>query len=193
MHDENEKSRSHRYTARVVWTGDRGEGTAAYARYGREHRIVIDGKPDLLGSADAVFHGDANRHNPEDLFVASIAACHMLVYLGLCARRGLRVVAYEDEPLGTLALDAEGGRFVDVTLAPTVTIADGDDERLALELHDAAHRRCFIANSCSVPIRHRPTVRTAAAATAAASAPRATHPAQRVGGSARPTTERSTP
>ena len=33
--------------------------------------------------------------------------------------------------------------------------ADGDERiELATRLHDAAHERCFIANSCRVPIRH---------------------------------------
>jgi len=151
---------SHRYAARVIWTGDRGSGTSAYRAYGREHRILVAGKPELLGSADPAFLGDADRHNPEDLLVASLSACHMLWYLHLAADAGIRVTAYEDAAAGAMTVDAEGGRFEAVTLNPVVTIAAGD-ATLAETLHGAAHRRCFIANSVNFPVTHRPVIRVA--------------------------------
>lgn len=153
----------HEYAARVVWEGNTGEGTARYAGYGREYRVMVDGKPDLAGSADPAFRGDAARHNPEDLFVASISACHMLFYLSLCARRGVRVLAYEDHAHGVMRADAGGGgRFHEVVLRPRVTIDDPAHAALASQLHDAAHALCFIANSCSFPIRHEPVIQAAA-------------------------------
>jgi organic hydroperoxide reductase OsmC/OhrA len=154
---------THRYAARLVWTGNTGEGTARYAGYGRGYAVHVAGKPELHGSADPAFHGAPDRHNPEDLFLASIAACHMLSYLALCARHGVPVFAYEDEATGTLAMHAGGGgRFEEVLLAPVVTVADDADAELAKRLHDIAHERCFIASSCSIAIRHRPTILTAA-------------------------------
>ncbi len=147
------------YTARLIWEGNLGDGTSSYAAYGREYRILVAGKADLLGSADPVFRGVADRHDPEDLFLAAIAACHMLSYLALCARGGVRVLAYEDGVSGTVTLDASGGgRFTEVTLRPRVTVADAQHENAARALHAKAHELCFIANSCSVPIRHEATV-----------------------------------
>jgi organic hydroperoxide reductase OsmC/OhrA len=154
--------REHGYAARLVWDGNTGEGTASYTSYGRQYHVAIEGKPELAGSADAAFRGEAAKHNPEDLFLTSIAACHMLFYLSQCARRGIRVLAYEDEVRGTMTVDADGGgRFEEVRLNPVVTIADAAQAPLAEQLHEAAHELCFIANSCSVPIRHRATVRAA--------------------------------
>lgn len=154
--------REHSYAARLVWDGNIGEGTASYTSYGREYHAAIEGKPDLAGSSDPAFRGDPAKHNPEDLFLTSIAACHMLFYLSQCARRGVRVLAYEDEVRGTMTVDANGGgRFKEVRLNPVVTIADAAQALLAEQLHEAAHELCFIANSCSIPIRHRATVRAA--------------------------------
>ena len=160
---EGHRGRTHAYDARVIWTGD----TSSYASYSREHRVVIAGKPDLKCSADLIFRGDATRHNPEDLFLASIAACHMLTYLALCARTGIRVLSYQDAVSGTLALGtAGGGRFEEVTLRPDVAIAGDADQDIARQLHDRAHAQCFIANSCGIPIRHVATVRQAQPSTA---------------------------
>lgn len=154
-------SNAHDYAARVIWDGNTGSGTASYASYSRQYRVRVSGKHDLVGSADPAFRGEAGTHNPEDFFLISIAACHMLFYLSLCSRRQVRVLTYEDEVRGTLLLDAEGGgRFEEVTLSPRVMV-DGEEHRaLALQLHDTAHERCFIANSCSVRIRHAATVQS---------------------------------
>jgi organic hydroperoxide reductase OsmC/OhrA len=149
----------HHYRARVHWTGNTGEGTARYDAYSRDHRIHVDGKPSLAGSADPAFRGDAALHNPEDLFLASVAACHMLFYLALCARDGLRVFAYEDAAEGVLDANTNGhGRFREIHLRPRVTIATDADPAHAEALHRAAHARCFIANSCSVPVHCAPVV-----------------------------------
>lgn len=160
---------THEYRARTIWTGNTGAGTATYVGYGRDYEIEVEGKPALRGSADAMFRGDPGLHNPEDLFLAALSACHPLSYLALCARKGVRVLAYEDSVSGTLQLRGEGRpRFIEVRLAPVVTIAEGDDAELAMRLHDDAHDECFIANSCSVPVLHDPVIRTAAAQSAGA-------------------------
>lgn len=154
---------AHAYAAGVVWEGNTGEGTASYAGYGRGYRVVVDGKPDLPGSADPAFRGDGGRHNPEDLFLAALSACHMLFYLSLCARGGVRVLAYADRATGTLRMEPDGGgRFESVTLHPVVRIHPDDDAELAARLHETAHARCFIANSCGVPIRHEAVVHAGA-------------------------------
>lgn len=151
--------RTQGYVARVEWTGNLGEGTAGYARYGREFRVHIDGKAVLEGTADTAYRGVADLHNPEELFLAAVAACHMLFYLSSCARRGVRVLSYEDSAAGTLELESEGGgRFRELLLSPVVTIDGTSDVALAVSLHDTAHALCFLARSCSVPVRHRPRI-----------------------------------
>ena len=71
-------AKTHRYRATIAWTGNTGRGTEAYGAYDRAHDILVEGKPSVLGSADPAFRGDASKHNPEDLLVASLAGCHML-------------------------------------------------------------------------------------------------------------------
>jgi organic hydroperoxide reductase OsmC/OhrA len=149
----------HHYAARVLWTGNTGQGTSTYSGYARDFRVLIAGKPELTGTADPAFRGDGRRHNPEDLFLVAIASCHMITYLALCARRGVRVVAYEDSATGSLELNAEGGgRFTEVVLRPRVSIDEAAHRDLAMRLHDEAQARCFIAASCRVPVHHRPAV-----------------------------------
>ena len=149
----------HHYKQRLIWDGNRGDGTSNYAKYGRNYRLLIDGKPEIQGTADTAFRGEAEKWNPEDLFVAAISSCHMLSYLALCARGSINVVSYRDDADGDLFLEGGGGRFVEIRLRPVVTIADAKDLDRAKALHEKAHELCFIANSCSVPIGHEAVIR----------------------------------
>jgi len=156
-------AKTHEYAACLTWNGNLGAGTSTYAGYGRDYTVVIEGKPELRGSADPMFRGSAELPNPEDLFITSLSACHMLTYLALCAKKGISVVSYKDDARGTLELTPDGGgKFIDVTLNPLVMITDGAKQAEAMALHEDAHRLCFIAASCSAPIRHNAVVKAAA-------------------------------
>lgn len=151
--------REHAYAVDLEWTGAGGEGTASYAAYGRGHRLSAPGKPDIEGSSDPSYRGDAARWNPEDLLVASLSACHMLWYLGLCATSGVRVTAYADSAQGWMLDEgAVGGQFTRVLLRPRVTIAAGSDLDLARGLHHDAHAKCYIARSVNFPVQNEPVV-----------------------------------
>jgi len=148
----------HHYGVQVEWTGDRGTGTSGYRAYGRDTTVRTDGRPELAGSADPVFHGDADRWNPELLLVAALSQCHLLSYLHVAARHGVVVTGYVDDAVGTMRQDRDGGgRFTSVTLRPRVTIAAGDPG-LARELHAEAAAKCFIGASMAFPVRHEPEI-----------------------------------
>jgi len=145
----------HHYSLTVKWTGNRGQGTISYRDYDRTHIISINNKPDILGSSDAAFRGDITRHNPEDLLLAALSACHMLWYLHLCADAGIIVMDYTDQATGTMTESPNGGgKFTEVTLHPTVTITDSSMIEKANELHKKANEKCFITNSVNFPVRH---------------------------------------
>ncbi|AOS63002.1 OsmC family protein [Actinoalloteichus hymeniacidonis] len=152
--------RKHDYEITVQWTGNSGPGTSGYRAYSRDHDITASGKTTIQASADPAFVGDPQRWNPEDLLVASLSECHMLSYLSLCSREGVVVVDYTDTARGTMEESARtGGRFVEVVLAPVVTVAEAGLVAKAEELHERAHEVCFIANSVNFPVRHTPTIR----------------------------------
>jgi len=148
----------HFYNARMVWTGGRHGATASYDSYSREYTAVCEGKPELVGTADPAFRGDATKHNPEDLLLISLSACHLLSYLAECARVGISVIDYEDQAQGKLAIKDGKMRFVEVVLKPRVVVAQGTDLARARALHERAHAGCFIANSVSFPVTNEPVI-----------------------------------
>jgi organic hydroperoxide reductase OsmC/OhrA len=148
----------HIYRATTIWTGASQGSTTSYEAYSREYIVAIDGKLCIVGSADPHFRGNSALHNPEDLLVSSLSACHMLSYLALCARAGIRVVSYVDEVTGRMATEQGKIRFTEVVLRPRVTIEQEDDLEKAQALHQDAHEICFIANSVAFLVQHHPVV-----------------------------------
>ncbi len=148
----------HHYRVDVDWTGNLGSGTDGYRNYSRDHAIRITGKPELAGSSDPSFRGDAAKHNPEDMLVAALSTCHMLSYLHMATVGGVVVTAYSDAAEGTMETEGSGGHFVEVVLHPTVTITAASDTAKAEAAHADAHHACFIANSVNFPVRCEPRI-----------------------------------
>jgi organic hydroperoxide reductase OsmC/OhrA len=145
--------KTHDYTAQIVWTGDRGEGTKRYRSYDRTWRIETPGKLPVECSNDPLLGGDPTKPNPEDLLLASLAGCHMLWYLHLASGAGIVVRAYEDVPLGIGETGPrDEGRFIRAVLRPRITVARGADLAKADALHHDVHRYCFISRSVNFPI-----------------------------------------
>lgn len=151
--------KTHHYELDVTWTGNSGSGTSGYRDYARSHEIGAPGKPTIAGSADPAFRGDPHAWNPEELLVASVSQCHMLWVLALCAQSGIVVTGYTDHPSGTMAETADGGgHFTEVTLRPAVQLADPDPDLTGAltDIHERAHRLCFIANSVNFEVSIQP-------------------------------------
>lgn len=153
----------HHYAVTITWTGDLGTGTSGYKHYSRDFQLTAEGKPAISGTADLPFHGTPGRWNPEDMLVASLAACHKLSYLHLCAVNDIVVTSYVDHAEGTMRFDATtgAGQFELVTLKPRVTVSAASDPTKARELHHHAHKLCFIANSVNFPVECDATIITA--------------------------------
>lgn len=148
---------SHHYTSSVVWTGNRGEGTASYRGYDRSWDIAVPGKPVIHCSNDPLLGGDAAKMNPEDLLISALSACHMLWYLHYASDAGIIVTSYEDTPVGIGEIEKGGaGRFTAAILRPHITIRAGADIEAATAIHPKIHDVCFIARSVNFPISYEP-------------------------------------
>jgi organic hydroperoxide reductase OsmC/OhrA len=143
----------HEYTARVAWTGNRGQGTAHYKGYDRTWEVRTPGKPVIPCSNDPLLGGDPGLHNPEDMLISALSACHMLWYLHLASDAGVVVHAYQDDPLAVGEIDASGAsRFLRAELRPRISVAPGSDLARADALHGEIHKTCFIARSVNFPV-----------------------------------------
>ena len=154
------------YTADLLW--QRGDQDFLSNRYSRQHTIRFDGGVVLPGSSSPfvvpVPMSDAAAVDPEEMFVAALASCHMLWFLGIAAKARFCVDRYTDAASGVMARDGEGRMAMTaVTLRPEVEFSG--DARPTTEqivaMHHQAHEQCFIANSVKSEVLCEPVLHAA--------------------------------
>ncbi len=149
----------HEYGAEVLWQRA-GHETFTDNRYSRKHSLRFDGGIEVPGSASPSVvplpMSDAAAVDPEEAFIASLAACHMLWFLSIAAGAGYVVDRYRDAAVGTMTRNAQGRFWIStVTLRPEVRFGgrrDPDPDEFH-QLHHRAHEACFIANSVKSEVR----------------------------------------
>jgi organic hydroperoxide reductase OsmC/OhrA len=148
---------------RVDVSWQRGAAAFTDRRYSRAHVWRFDGGLEVPASSSPhvvpLPWSDASAVDPEEAFVAALSSCHMLWFLDIASRAGLRVDTYDDEADGRMGRNAAGQVVIDlVTLRPRTTFSGAtvpDAAALAL-LHHEAHEACFLANSVRCEIRCEP-------------------------------------
>ena len=122
------------------------------ATYSRAHRIEFEPTVRLDGNAAKENIPTGAPHapgaDPEQLFVASLSACHMLWFVSLASTMKLVVNRYVDNAEGVLEKNSEGRMAMTrVTLRPAVEFDAPPSPAVLAKLHHKAHEKCFIANS----------------------------------------------
>lgn len=143
-----------KHEARVTWVL---EGDMPSGRYSRAHHLHFDGGAVVAGSPSPGIvpppWSDPAGVDPEEAFIASIAACHMLWFLDLARREGFTAASYEDQASGEMTKNGVGALWVSrVVLRPRTIWENGPDQAKEAALHEAAHHACFIANSVKTEI-----------------------------------------
>lgn len=139
------------HIAKINWIK---QGEFSHEGFDRSHtaEFAPECKVSMAGANNGKFA------DPEQMFAASLASCHMQTFLLLAAKKRLVVESYEDTAIAFLSKNEEGLFFIEkTTLNPKVVFSG--DKRVTAEtlqaMHDKAHHHCFIANSirCEVEIK----------------------------------------
>jgi organic hydroperoxide reductase OsmC/OhrA len=144
------------HRAAVEW---KRSGEFRHETYSRNHLVRFDGfeltgraSPENIPPTSATGPGV----DPEQAFVGSLSACHMLWFLALAAQRKWIVESYVDEAVGVL----DKTWMSRVTLRPVVAFSGrrpSEEEHKAL--HHRAHEKCFIANSVKTEVIVEPCLK----------------------------------
>lgn len=144
------------HAAAIVWKSSGPDFLAG--KYSREHTWAFDG--------GAVVAASSSPHNvplpwsnpacvdPEESFVASVASCHMLWFLFLARQQGFEILSYTDHAVGRMTQNDAGQHwFSSIQLNPAIACnGKRPTPEEEASLHDAAHHRCFIANSIKTAV-----------------------------------------
>jgi len=140
------------HKATVHWNR---EGTNfTHKEYTRDHVWKFEGGSEVRASAAPQYFGNEAHVDPERAFVAALSSCHMLTFLSLAARDGFVIDEYVAEAVGIM--ERNGQKRIAITrvlLRPTILWGGESPSQEQLDqLHEKAHKYCFIANSVTTTI-----------------------------------------
>jgi len=148
-----------KYTVKVIWN-KLPEESFIDNKYSRLHQWNFDGGIELKASSSPnvvpLPMSDASAVDPEEAFVASISSCHMLWFLSLAASQKYIVESYSDEAEGIMNKNLNGDMaMTSVTLKPIIKFIGSNIPSFEEinDLHEKAHKKCFIANSVKTEIK----------------------------------------
>jgi organic hydroperoxide reductase OsmC/OhrA len=122
----------------IVW--ERGAAQFIDGKYSRAHSWSFDGGAVVPASSSPHIvplpFSIESAVDPEEAFVASLSSCHMLWFLSIAAKRGLRVNFYRDVAVGEMGHNEHNKlvislvrlscgdcpRFLAASFLPTVTV-----------------------------------------------------------------------
>ena len=97
------------------------------------------------------YGGRSDTLNPEELFVASINSCLMLVFRHFARKGDVEIESYESTAEGTVEKTREGLRFTGVSVVARAKVSAPDKLK---ELAELAEKFCLVSNSVKFPVSY---------------------------------------
>ena len=134
------------YSTEVEWTGERRGDLRAPVL----PSIHVDAPPE--------FKGHEGAWTPEHLFVASVNSCFMTTFLAIAENSKLEFTSFVCRAVGKL--DSVEGKplMTEIALQPEVTIANANQEELAIRVLQKSEKACLISSSIKTKVIMTPAV-----------------------------------
>ena len=109
---------------------------------------------DVIVGPPAPYGGNDNTLNPEELFVASINSCIMLVFYHFLKKYELEVCRYQSNAEGVVEKTKDGLRFTKVLVKAEIELEVDDYAHKITEAAKLAEKYCLVSNSVSCPVEY---------------------------------------
>jgi peroxiredoxin-like protein len=133
---------THTYKVRVDWKRE------------TEGRLTIEGKPEIVVATPPQFGGPEGIIAPEDMFVASAAACFMTTFIVFTEKMRFEHKSFVVEGEGTLERVEKGFQFTKIVLRANVSVDSEDLVPKAERALELAGKYCLVSNSMKCETIH---------------------------------------
>ena len=127
-----------------------------YREAGKTAKTTMSGISEGEVGPPAEYGGDPNTLNPEEMFVASINSCIMLVFYLFVEKLRATVRSYAGEAEGVVEKTPNGLRFTSVHVRAEVGV-DADDSETRGKIEEIARlaeKHCLVSNSVACPVSY---------------------------------------
>jgi organic hydroperoxide reductase OsmC/OhrA len=102
-----------------------------------------------------VYGGSAHTLNPEEMFVASVNTCLMLVFFHFVKKFSVEIHSYHSEAVGQVEKTNNGLRFKKVEVDAKVSLGNDSSAEKIKEITELAERYCLVSGSLACPVEYK--------------------------------------
>ena len=100
------------------------------------------------------YGGNPNSLNPEELFVASVNSCIMLVFFHFTKKYEIEITSYNSNAEGKVEKTKNGLRFTNVEVKAKVSLGDASMAVRIEEIAQLAEKFCLVSGSLACPVQY---------------------------------------
>ena len=115
-------------------------------------KTVMSGISETEVGAPSVYGGSPQALNPEEMFVASINSCIMLVFYHFVKKFKVEVLSYSSNAQGKVEKTKDGLRFTSVEVKAEVLLKDNNQAEKIEEIAELAEKFCLVSGSVACPV-----------------------------------------
>jgi len=100
------------------------------------------------------YGGNPNSLNPEELLVASVNSCIMLVFYHFANKYEVEIASYNSDAEGKVEKTKNGLRFTNVEVRAKVNLVSAEAAAKIEEIAQLAERYCLVSGSLACPVQY---------------------------------------
>ena len=100
------------------------------------------------------YGGSPNSLNPEEMLVASVNSCIMLVFYHFANKYEVEIASYHSDAEGTVEKTKNGLRFTNVEVRAKVSLVKADSAAKIEEIAQLAEKYCLVSGSLACPVQY---------------------------------------
>jgi organic hydroperoxide reductase OsmC/OhrA len=100
------------------------------------------------------YGGSPNSLNPEEMLVASVNSCIMLVFFHFAKKYEVEVASYHSDAAGKVEKTKNGLRFTNVEVRAKVSLGSAGSAAKIEEIAQLAERYCLVSGSLACPVQY---------------------------------------
>jgi peroxiredoxin-like protein len=100
------------------------------------------------------YGGNPNSLNPEEMLVAAVNSCIMLVFFHFVKKFNVEVVSYSSDAEGKVEKTKNGLRFTNVKVKAKVSLGSADSMQKIQEIAQLAEKYCLVSNALTCPVNY---------------------------------------
>ncbi len=129
-----------------------------YQRSGKPAKTTMSGISETDVGPPPEYGGSPNSLNPEEMLVASVNSCIMLVFYHFANKYEVEITSYHSDAKGKVEKTKNGLRFTNVEVKAKVTLGSAGSAEKIEQIAQLAERYCLVSGSLVCPVQYNAEV-----------------------------------